>query len=239
MKIKRALISVYDKTGVVDFARALSEDLAIEIISTGGTARTLDAAGIPAVVESSLEGALPALRAAVNEARAAGVTFDGHPYDYAGGGTAEFVHPGEKVEEKVLRHFERIAGDFPREVHEAFETILNFTPRFVIGSLLAYLISQSFDVWIFHRIKRRTGESRLWLRNNLSTMSSQIVDTLLAHLSLLFVPAGVGVMLHVAIVSDQWLAIGVALIVSTILTLIVTALVMTVLTRWVERKDSN
>jgi uncharacterized integral membrane protein (TIGR00697 family) len=77
---------------------------------------------------------------------------------------------------------ERIAGDFPREVHEAFETILNFTPRFVIGSLLAYLISQSFDVWIFHRIKQRTGESRLWLRNNLSTMSSQIVDTLLYSL---------------------------------------------------------
>ena len=77
---------------------------------------------------------------------------------------------------------ERIAGDFPREVHEAFETILNFTPRFVIGSLLAYLISQSFDVWIFHQIKKRTGEGRLWLRNNLSTMSSQVVDTVLYSL---------------------------------------------------------
>lgn len=77
---------------------------------------------------------------------------------------------------------ERIAGDFPREVHEAFETILNFTPRFVIGSLLAYLISQSFDVWVFHKIKARTGESKLWLRNNLSTMSSQVLDTVLYSL---------------------------------------------------------
>ena len=77
---------------------------------------------------------------------------------------------------------ERVAGDFPREVHEAFETILNFTPRFVIGSLLAYLISQSFDVWIFHRIKARTGDSKLWLRNNLSTMSSQVLDTVLYSL---------------------------------------------------------
>lgn len=77
---------------------------------------------------------------------------------------------------------ERVAGDFPREVHEAFETILNFTPRFVIGSLLAYLISQSFDVWIFHKIKAKTGESKLWLRNNLSTMSSQVLDTVLYSL---------------------------------------------------------
>jgi holin-like protein len=67
----------------------------------------------------------------------------------------------------------------------------------------------------------------------------RVVDTLLGHLSLLFVPAGVGVMLHMAIVSDQWLAIGAALIVSTILTLVVTALVMTALTRWVERRDSK
>ncbi len=78
---------------------------------------------------------------------------------------------------------ERVAGaDFPREVHEAFETILEFSPRFVIGSLLAYLISQSFDVWVFHRIRRWTGDGKLWLRNNLSTMSSQIVDTLMYSL---------------------------------------------------------
>ena len=76
----------------------------------------------------------------------------------------------------------QVAGSFPREVHEAFGTILNFTPRFVIGSLLAYLISQSFDVWVFHYIKQRTGEGKLWLRNNLSTMSSQVVDTVLYSL---------------------------------------------------------
>ena len=77
---------------------------------------------------------------------------------------------------------DRVAGSFPQEVHEAFGTILNFTPRFVIGSLLAYLISQSFDVWIFHKIKARTGDAKLWLRNNLSTMSSQILDTVLYSL---------------------------------------------------------
>jgi uncharacterized integral membrane protein (TIGR00697 family) len=66
---------------------------------------------------------------------------------------------------------------FSHDIHDAFETIVNFTPRFVFGSLLAYIVSQSFDVWAFHRIKRITGEKWLWLRNNLSTMSSQVVDT--------------------------------------------------------------
>ena len=45
--IKRALISVTDKTGVVDFARALSDTYGVEIVSTGGTARVLEEAGIP------------------------------------------------------------------------------------------------------------------------------------------------------------------------------------------------
>ena len=68
-------------------------------------------------------------------------------------------------------------ADFSKDVHDAFGTILNFTPRFVIGSLIAYLISQRFDVWAFHRIRSMTGERWLWLRNNGSTMMSQALDT--------------------------------------------------------------
>ena len=51
---------------------------------------------------------------------------------------------------------------------------------------------------------------------------------LLKHLSLLFVPAGVGVMLHVARIADEWLPIVVALVASTALAIVVTALVI----RW-------
>jgi len=68
-------------------------------------------------------------------------------------------------------------AEFSNDIHNAFATILNFTPRFIVGSLLAYIISQSFDVWAFDQIRRVTGEKWLWLRNNLSTMSSQILDT--------------------------------------------------------------
>ena len=46
-QIKRVLMSVTDKTGVVEFARALSEEFGAEIISTGGTARAIAEAGVP------------------------------------------------------------------------------------------------------------------------------------------------------------------------------------------------
>ncbi|HEY7891998.1 MAG TPA: bifunctional phosphoribosylaminoimidazolecarboxamide formyltransferase/IMP cyclohydrolase [Solirubrobacteraceae bacterium] len=46
VRVSRALLSVSDKTGIVDFARGLA-DLGIEIVSTGGTARTLSEAGLP------------------------------------------------------------------------------------------------------------------------------------------------------------------------------------------------
>ena len=45
IKIRRALISVYDKTGIEDLAKALVE-MGVEIISSGGTARALEAAGV-------------------------------------------------------------------------------------------------------------------------------------------------------------------------------------------------
>ena len=44
--IKRALVSVTDKTGVVEFCRALSEEFGVEIVSTGGTAKALADAGV-------------------------------------------------------------------------------------------------------------------------------------------------------------------------------------------------
>jgi phosphoribosylaminoimidazolecarboxamide formyltransferase/IMP cyclohydrolase len=46
-KIRRALISVYNKTGLVPFARLLVDIYKVEILSTGGTAKTLAEAGVP------------------------------------------------------------------------------------------------------------------------------------------------------------------------------------------------
>jgi uncharacterized integral membrane protein (TIGR00697 family) len=71
---------------------------------------------------------------------------------------------------------------FASSIHDAFATIINFTPRFVFGSLLAYYVSQSFDVWAFHKIKEMTGGRWLWLRNNGSTLLSQALDTVIYSL---------------------------------------------------------
>lgn len=60
---------------------------------------------------------------------------------------------------------------------------------------------------------------------------------ILQHLSLLFVPAGVGVMIHAGRIRDEWLAIGVALVLSTVLTIAVTALTMRALMRLAARRE--
>jgi uncharacterized integral membrane protein (TIGR00697 family) len=73
-------------------------------------------------------------------------------------------------------------AEFSSRIQQSFENILNFTPRFIFGSLLAYLISQSLDVWLFHWIRKKTDGRMLWLRNNGSTMISQAVDTLIYSL---------------------------------------------------------
>ena len=62
-------------------------------------------------------------------------------------------------------------------------------------------------------------------------------DGLAKHLSLLFVPAGVGVLLHVARVADEWLPILAALVVSTVLAVAVTALVFERLARRQDARD--
>ncbi len=54
----------------------------------------------------------------------------------------------------------------------------------------------------------------------------RLTNTLLQHLSLLFVPAGVGVIVYLPLVAEQWLPIGAALIGSTLLTVAVTGWVM-------------
>lgn len=54
--IRRALIAVYDKTGIAEFARALVDEFGIEIISTGGTAKHLKEAGIPVTMVEEVTG---------------------------------------------------------------------------------------------------------------------------------------------------------------------------------------
>ena len=63
-------------------------------------------------------------------------------------------------------------------VQESLVTIFGFMPRIAGASLLAYLLSQTHDVWAFEFWRNRFPTIRfLWLRNNASTMVSQFIDS--------------------------------------------------------------
>src|SRR6056297_3136439 len=55
--------------------------------------------------------------------------------------------------------------------------LFGFMPRIALGSLTAYLLSQLHDVWAFQFWKQKTKGKYLWLRNNLSTLISQLIDS--------------------------------------------------------------
>ena len=52
----------------------------------------------------------------------------------------------------------------------------------IIASMIAFLVAQLVDVYVFHRIKRATGEKRIWLRATGSTVISQLIDSFIVLL---------------------------------------------------------
>jgi len=65
------------------------------------------------------------------------------------------------------------------EHQKEFILIMSANMRIVIASITAYVASQYYDVWIFHLLKKKTKNKHLWLRNNISTWSSQLIDTII------------------------------------------------------------
>jgi len=67
----------------------------------------------------------------------------------------------------------------------SIKEIFSSTPRMLLASFLVYAVSQAFDVWLYHKwwdfTEKKCGDRRkfLWLRNNGSTLTSQLLNTLL------------------------------------------------------------
>lgn len=72
-----------------------------------------------------------------------------------------------------------------------FDRVYGFMVGNTIGSMIAYLVAQTVDVQLFHFWKRITRGRHLWLRNNGSTMISQLVDST-AILSILYFAGNLG-----------------------------------------------
>ena len=62
-------------------------------------------------------------------------------------------------------------------IQNAFSAIFGQGMKIIIGSLVAFLVSQVVDVTVFHQIKKRTGNKHLWLRATGSTLVSQLIDS--------------------------------------------------------------
>lgn len=59
----------------------------------------------------------------------------------------------------------------------AFQLVFGQGLWIIIGSIIAFLIGQIIDVTVFHQIKKRTGEGKVWLRATGSTLISQLIDS--------------------------------------------------------------
>lgn len=66
-------------------------------------------------------------------------------------------------------------------INESLKVVFGLVPRVTVASLAGYVVSQNLDVFLYHAIWKRTGnsEKNLWMRNNFSTLTSQLVDTLI------------------------------------------------------------
>ncbi len=72
----------------------------------------------------------------------------------------------------VARPAERFAP-----LNDAYVTVFRSSLRITIASIVAFGLAQTHDVWAFEFWKQQTGGRYLWLRNNLSTLVSQFIDT--------------------------------------------------------------
>ena len=63
------------------------------------------------------------------------------------------------------------------KIVDSFNTVFTFTPRIVVASITSFIISQTHDVYAYHFFRRISKGKYMWLRNNASTMLSQLIDT--------------------------------------------------------------
>ena len=81
----------------------------------------------------------------------------------------------------ILIQLTKYLPAYDSTMQDAYVKVLGQGWLYVVASLLAYYTAQSWDVWIFHKIRNKfNGNPNLrWLWNNLSTITSQLIDTMI------------------------------------------------------------
>lgn len=183
IKIRRALISVSDKTGLVELAKALAEN-DIEILSTGGTLATLKKAGIQAVSVSTFTGAPEILGGRVKTL---------HPKIHAGilfrrdseADNAEMIHQEYKPIDMVIVNlypFEKTVAKPDVSEAEIIENIDIGGPTMVRAAAknysgVAVVTGPSDYPLIIDELKRNDGSLSLELRRELASRAFALTNT--------------------------------------------------------------
>ncbi len=102
-------------------------------------------------------------------------------------------------------------GDY----NTAYSVVFGQSLWIIIGSLFAFLVSQIVDVAVFHRIKARTGEGKLWLRATGSTLVSQFLDSFVVVFIALYIGQQLPFVLVLAISIMNYLYKGLVALVMT------------------------
>lgn len=122
------------------------------------------------------------------------------------------------------------------DMEKAYESVLGQGSRIIIGSLIAFLISQVIDAFTFYKIKKATGEKKLWLRATGSTLISQFIDSYVV----LFIAFYIGSRIGAAEGDFKWpfslfIAVGTINYIYKVIVAVILTSVIYLIHGWIER----
>ncbi|MFW5844705.1 MAG: queuosine precursor transporter [Planctomycetota bacterium] len=141
---------------------------------------------VPAVRVQAIEADGTGVRVRLEDARLAPpqgalLAADGSWHSYAGiapGGWVQLPPDSTVAVDDVLAVANFMS---PSQMQHAFDSVFAAPGILLLASMVAYLVAQFLDVWLFHFWRRITAGRWLWLRNNGSTFISQLVDTIIVN----------------------------------------------------------
>ncbi len=103
-----------------------------------------------------------------------------------------------------------------QNANQEYVHVFNKSQRIIVASLIAFWLSERFDVYLFSRIREKFGKKYLWLRNNLSNFIGQLVDTSIFMFLAFYTPGSFGFI--ISLIIPYWLVKCFCSIVETPLT---------------------
>jgi uncharacterized integral membrane protein (TIGR00697 family) len=121
-------------------------------------------------------------------------------------------------------------------MNKAYNSVLGQGGFIIIGSLTAFILGQLIDVFVFHKIKKVTGEKRIWLRATGSTLISQFIDSFVV----LFIAFYIGTRVNASGSDFVWpfslfIAVGIVNYIYKFLVALILTPVIYLVHNWIEQ----